>query len=95
VSYEVKAALSLKINKVQLDRLQAAAQHRGMKVEELCSQIVVGVVTRGSIDKQLRLYHAYNLDRSGGDAARELQNRKRRAERAAQRLANTNTAIVE
>jgi hypothetical protein len=45
------------------ERLQSAGKHRDMTVEEIASQIVVGVITRGNIDAALMLFHDHLIDR--------------------------------
>ena len=55
--------VTVKMTSRVLKRLQSAAEHRDSTVEEIASQIVVGVITRGSIEAALMLFHDHLIDR--------------------------------
>jgi hypothetical protein len=76
----LKHSVNFELLAQQFARLKSAAAHRNMPTGELAAQIVVGVLTRGSIEGTLMQYHDFVLDQRADDAANRnhRKNRQRR-----------------
>jgi hypothetical protein len=67
--YRKRPVYSVTINKIPeviIKALRNAARRRGMKVETIMFQLVGGTIMRGSIDKTLQRWNAYESERRIG-----------------------------
>jgi hypothetical protein len=78
----VRPVFSVTINKIPEaihKALSDAARRRGMKLETIMFQLVGGTVMRGSIDKTLQRWNAYDSERRQGTADSHNSRQRRRA----------------
>jgi hypothetical protein len=73
-----KAACELlvKVPAQQMLRLRSAAQHRNMSAEQLATQLVIAPIVRGSVDKSLMQFHAWQLNNTA-DAGRGKKKKRK------------------
>jgi hypothetical protein len=85
--YRKRPVFSVTINKIPEavhKALRAAARRRGMKLETIMFQLVGGTVMRGSVDRTLQRWNAYDSERRLGtcDSHNSKQRRAGEGERA-------------